>query len=215
MQSTPPLPDWIRHAHVTGYVSAHDLCPDEPRLYGTEDLYGDWNGSVLLLGKDWGPSRLLFDRVILGDEQPYRHDPDLKANVRLRQLADPFRDCGLLYGSALGNLLRDDGDVSGRLPNRAEAMAYGVEVTRFTIQRMPALQRIICLGQEAWECASRAIRLEGDWQEYRDGAKPLGRLIAAFHPSARVSNERMQAAWDLLERSLEAPIVDVATARAS
>ena len=49
---TPALPDWIRDADVSGYVAAHQLCVGESRLFGTESLYGDWNGAVLLLAKD-------------------------------------------------------------------------------------------------------------------------------------------------------------------
>ena len=54
MCSTPPLPNWITEADVPGYVAAHRLCPGEPRLFGTESLYGDWGavGAVPLLACD-------------------------------------------------------------------------------------------------------------------------------------------------------------------
>jgi hypothetical protein len=195
---TPPLPDWIRHAQVPGYTTAHQLCPDEPRLFGTESLYGDWAGSVLLLAKDFGPSRILRARLAAGDPRPYRHEPGMLANVRLRELAAPVEELGLLYGSALANLLRDDGRVSGALPNREQALAYGAQVARFTVERMPALRWIVCLGLEAWECSRSALGLEGDWRAHRDSGEPLGPLVAAFHPSARVSRERMERPWEAL-----------------
>jgi hypothetical protein len=198
---TPPLPDWIRHAQVPGYTTAHQLCPDDTRLFGTESLYGDWGGQVLLLAKDFGPSRILRARIVGGDPRPYRHEPGMLANVRLRELAAPAEGLGLLYGSALANLLRDDGRVSGALPNREQALAYGAQVARFVVERMPALRRVVCLGLEAWEVACAALGLEGDWRAHRDSGEPLGPLVAAFHPSARVARERMEGPWSALRRA--------------
>lgn len=198
--ATPQLPDWICRARVAGYVPAHELIPGEPRLYGTESLYGDWNGRVLLLAKDFGPSRILGKRIADRDPRPYRHESKMLANVRLQQLAAPFEHLGLLYGSALANLLRDDGRVSGTLPNRTEALAYGAHVLAFVIERLPRLEWIVCLGGEAWECACSATVRAGEWRSHRDDGKSLGNLIAAFHPSARVSWERMRQPWDVLAR---------------
>jgi hypothetical protein len=184
---TPPLPGWIREASVPGYENAHQLCPGEPRLYGTESLFGDWGGKVLLLAKDFGPSSIVRGRIAAGDPRPYRHEPRMRANRRLVQMAEPIQHLGLLYGSALANLLRADGRVSGTLPNRTAAMAHGVAVLRWVLGQMPALRRVVCLGAEAWECGCAAIGLVGDWREHRESGEPLGPLVAAYHPSARVS----------------------------
>jgi hypothetical protein len=119
----------------------------------------------------------------------------MRANRVLQQLAKPLEASGLLYGSALANLLRDDGRVSGALPNRAAALAYGTEVLRFVLEHMPRLQRIVCMGADAWECACKAMGLVGSWEAHRDSAEQLGPLVAAYHPSARVSRERMRWAW--------------------
>jgi hypothetical protein len=170
---------------------------------------------VLLLAKDFGPSRILRARIAAGDPRPYRHDPGMRANVRLCELASPVEHLGLLYGSALANLLRDDGRVSGALPNRDGALAYGVEVARFVVERMPALRWVVCLGLEAWECACVALGLEGDWRAHRDSGEPLGPLVAAFHPSARVSRERMGRPWEVLALAgARAGIEDVRARRA-
>lgn len=195
------LEAWIRHAEVPGYATAHRLCPGETRLFGTESLYGDWAGDVLLLAKDFGPSRILRERIAAGDPRPYRHEPGMRANLRLRELASPVEHLGLLYGSALANLLRDDGHVSGALPNREEALAYGVHVARFVVERMSALRWVVCLGLEAWECACGALGLEGDWRAHRDSGEPLGPLVAAFHSSARVARGRMEGPWEALLRA--------------
>jgi len=122
------------------------------------------------------------------------------ANRRLRELAAPVIARGLLYGSALANLLREDGVVSGALPNREEALVYGARVLGFVFEGMPALRWVACLGLEAWDCACSALKLDGDWRAHRDSGAPLGPLIAAFHPSARVSTARMAAPWEALVR---------------
>jgi len=198
MIATPPLPTWIREARVPDYVTAHALCPQETRLYGTESLYGDWSGQVLLLAKDFAPSQLLRQRIDAGDARPYRHEPSWRTNKRLRRFAHLHQKQGTLYGSALANLLRDDGERSGELPHREEAMEYGTRVLRSVVERMPRLCWIMCLGQDAWECACREANVEGAWREHRDRGLPLGRLIAAFHPAARVSKERMERPWQIL-----------------
>jgi hypothetical protein len=72
VHATPVLPTWITEAHVPGYVAAQRLCPGEPRLFGTESLYGDWGGAVQLLAKDFGPTRIVHDRLAAGEPRPYR-----------------------------------------------------------------------------------------------------------------------------------------------
>ncbi len=60
---TPPLPSWIREANVHGYTNLFALLSDESRLFGTEYLYGDWNGRALLLAKDFACSRVVRERI--------------------------------------------------------------------------------------------------------------------------------------------------------
>jgi hypothetical protein len=69
-KSTPLLSDWIRHAKVAGYVTAHELLPTETALFGTETLYGDWSGQTLLLAKDFAPSIFVRERIAQGDGGP-------------------------------------------------------------------------------------------------------------------------------------------------
>jgi uracil-DNA glycosylase len=78
-------------------------------------------------------------------------------------------------------------------------MSYGTRVLTFVVEHMPALERIVCLGQESWECATAALGLSGDWQQHRDSGSRLGPLVAAFHPAARVSTVRIEAAWRALD----------------
>jgi len=140
---TPPLPDWVTQFRLPGYVNIYELVPQETRLFGTESLYGDWNARVLLLAKDFACSNLLHQRIAARDLRPYRHEPTLRTNRALRRLADPLctapdaEHCGLLYGSALASLCRDDGNMSGALPNRAAAIEFGSRALEFTLENMP------------------------------------------------------------------------------
>jgi hypothetical protein len=70
---------------------------------------------------------------------------------------------------------------------------------------MPNLQSIVCLGREAWECACRASGLDGDWLDHRESGTPLGQLIAAYDPAARVGREAAHRAWETLAVSLARP----------
>lgn len=79
-------------------------------------------------------------------------------------------------------------------------MAYGVGVVRFVLEHMPARRWIVCLGREAWEVATAALGVEGDRRAHRDAGEPLGPLVAAFHPSARVATEAMARPWSSLRR---------------
>ncbi len=203
---TPPLPESITGFRLDGYTNVYELCPGETRLYGTEDLFGDWNGRVLLVAKDFACSSLIRDRIDAGDPRPYRHEPKLVTNRRLLKLAAPLRTgespetCGLLYGSALASLCRDDDKMSGTLPNRTEAMRFGEHTLAFTIGHMPNLQAIVCMGDEAWRCASGVLKVRTSWADARDGGGEVraGRIgvFAAYHPAARVSKAGMQRPWE-------------------
>lgn len=205
---TPDLPTWIREHEVRSYTNVFALLPEETCLFGTEDLYGDWDGRVLLLAKDFACSQLVRARIEQGDPRPYRHEPTLRTNIALRRYADPLRSgptpltCGLLYGSALACLLRDDGEMSGALPSRNEAIAFGTRVVSFVVEHMPNLEVIVCLGEEAWQCTVGSFNIDMRWQTARDLRKPVRAgditAVAAYHPAARVSHDKAQRPWELV-----------------
>ncbi|MEO0513276.1 MAG: hypothetical protein AAF108_10335 [Planctomycetota bacterium] len=211
---TPSIPEWVRSFRLQGYRSAYELCPSEPRLFGTESLYGDWNAHTLLLAKDFGAASLVTRRLEQGDPRPYRHDPSLKTNRVLQRYVDPrtrspnHASCGFLYGSALACLLRDDEKMSGSLPNRAAALAFGADVFRFVRMNLPHLRRVMCLGREAWEVTASAEGLEAGWSAARDAGTTVisGGLVfvASYHPAARVSREAMDRPWQLAQGTLTA-----------
>ena len=212
---TPHLPTWIREHRVRGYTNVFALLPEETRLFGTEDLYGDWDGHVLLFAKDFACSQLVRARIEQGDPRPYRHEPTLRTNIALRRYADPLRSgptpltCGLLYGSALACLLRDDGEMSGALPSRKEAIAFGTRVVSFVVEHMPNLEVIVCLGQEAWQCTMGSFNTNGSWQTTRDSRKSVHigiiAMIAAYHPAARISHDTADGPWELVRDALSGP----------
>lgn len=203
---TPSIPEQIRGFQLDGYENVFSLISDETRLFGTESMYGDWSGHTLLLAKDFYPSSFVRDRIAAGHPRPYSHNPDAPTNQHLHRLvepltrsADPDR-CGFLYGSALACLLRADGRKSGTLPAEDQALDFGADALRFVIENMPALKTIVCMGEQAWDCAGRVFGLRRAFRDQRDSgtavvAGPLA-LIAAFHPGARVSTERKLRAWE-------------------
>ncbi len=209
---TPPLPTWIREQHVHGYTNVFSLLPAETRLFGTESLYGDWNGRALLLAKDFACSKLVHDRIQQGDSRPYRHKPKLVTNTRLRRFADPLtigsepNTCGLLYGSALACLLRDDEEMSGSLPNRKEAMAFGTRVVSFVVEHLPHLQAIVCMGREAWQCTAGALDIDESWSGARDSGQAVDAgdlaVIATYHPAARICREKAEQPWEMVRQIL-------------
>jgi len=162
-------------------------------------------GRVLLLAKDFAPSSYLRDRLERRVTRPYSHDPKLRTNIRLRRFASPFEEFGLLYGSAAGNLRREDGSWSGALPNEAEAREHGVRILRdFVLPNMREDTLIMCLGEDAWRFACGATNQMGDWRTHRDLQIPLGNMIGAYHP-ARASNANQAGPWQLLARMLSEP----------
>jgi len=208
VRSTPIIPSWIRDYRHAAYTNVYERIPDERCLYGTEDLFGDWEGETLFLAKDWGPSCILDDRISRSDSRPFRHDPKRITNKRLVELASSLSG-GKLYGSALAGLLRNDGKQSGMLPSLNDPclQRHLIRLLRWTFDQMSCLRMVVCLGQEGWDTAMRAAGTPehaGKYAQYRDTCQPVLftwnqrtiRAISVYHPAARVSRERMRQAWN-------------------
>ena len=215
MRGTPAIPAWIRAYRSRSYTNIYQLCPDETRLFGTESLYGDWDADLLLLAKDFAPSRLVRQRLAAGEERPYHHTdwhvnargPGARTNRALYRLAERI-GCRKLYGSALVGLLRDDEKVSGALADAAAITPFVCEALRFTIGQMPNLRAIACLGADAWQWATRTFGHVGaDWREHRDARRPLQAdrltLFALPHPSRTPGGTaRVEGDWDAIARAM-------------
>ncbi len=209
MRPTPPIPNWIRDFRTRAYTNIYELCPNEPRLYGTESLYGDWDAPVLLLAKDFAPCTLVDERILKQDPRPFRHKCKMKTNVMLQQYTASL-NCPLLYGSALAGLLRNDGKVRGALPDRAAVMPYARDVLRFTMSQMPNLVTIACLGADAWSCATQALEIKNaDWKTHRIERRAINvgtiNLVALAHPSTFPGGRAtVEGDWQAMSQRLAA-----------
>jgi hypothetical protein len=219
MTQTPDLRPCIRNFRTSAYTSIFEICPDETRLYGTESLYGDWDGELLLLAKDFAPSKFVKDRKHAGCTRPYHHTDWAAApkavgaptNRNLWELSSPLA-CGKLYGSILACLLRDDGNTSGPLPDRQAIDKFVCETLRWTIGHMRNLRAVACVGEDAWHWAAKCFgHAGGDWSDHRDNHRPLnlgGWQLFALHHTSRFSHGGRRArqedwAWMAREAGIE------------
>lgn len=211
----PVIPSWLRvNPSPTRYTSIYELCPNETRVYGTESLYGDWNGRLLVLAKDFAPRTVVESRMAL-DARPYRagcpcKDRELRmgqrTNLRLVRFARRI-EAGILYGSVLGGLLRNDGETSGALPAPSAIEPYAQKLVRFTIAQMPSVEVVACLGVEAWLATLAGLNVErterkrvpADRQPLLVGGLAL---FAMRHPS-RGANADHEADWAAVDQHLQ------------
>jgi hypothetical protein len=211
----PKVPDWIRkHVPPTGWTNVFSLVPSNERLYGTETLFGDWDGKTLLLAKDGAPTEVIRALRDKGDPQPWRHAQrergdagGYKTNESLAAAAARLPG-GKLYGSATANLLCDDPGWSRSLPGfySGPLHDYLKRVLTWVIETMPNLERIACLGRESWFLTSVTLgrpELSQEFASYRTSCQPMVGLcgrkkisaFALFHPAARVSDSAKLACW--------------------
>jgi len=178
-----------------------ELCPNETRLYGTESFYGDWDGELLLLAKDFAPASLVRERLSRGDPRPYHHtDWQLEpmrttgatTNKKLFGYAEKI-EAGKLYGSVLAGLLRNDGKTRGSLPHFQELGLYIGEVLKFTLENMPNLRVIAFLGGDAWAC-SELVRRQVKAKDIKS--------LKMGHPSASITTVQFEKEWHMVRQNL-------------
>ena len=181
--TTPPIPSWIKELRVPGYRNIYEYELGQQNLYGTETLFGDWSGELLLLAKQFAPSTYVEDRIQANELTPYHHKPSLPTNKHLRELVAGYGG-GVLYASACF-FLRDDGEWSGSLPNKAQVLTASRPIFEFTLEHMPNLRTVACLGKDAWEFA---VGEDNGWREHMEARIPLildGRVFFAHaHPGS-------------------------------
>ena len=179
--TTPPIPSWIKDLRVTGYRNIYEYELGQRNLYGTETLYGDWSGDLLLLAKDFAPSNYVENRIQAHEPIPYHHKPTMRTNDHLLKLVAGYGR-GILYASACF-LMRDDGEWSGTLPNKPQVLTASRPIIEFTMEHMPNLRAVACLGKDAWEFAHGE---DNGWREHMEARTPFvldGRLFFALaHP---------------------------------
>ncbi len=166
---------------MRGYRNIYEYALGQQNLYGTETLFGEWSGALLLLAKDFAPSKYVEDRIRAQELVPYHHKPSLPTNGHLRELLKGYNG-RILYASACF-FLRDDGKWSGPLPNKQEALDRSRPIFDFTIEHMSNLRAVACLGKEAWEFA---VEAGTGWREHMEARRPVIRngrkFFALAHP---------------------------------
>lgn len=165
--TTPTIPSWIRSFAHPGYVNVYSLegLHNEPKLFCTETLLGDWDAPTLLLAKDAAPAHVIRARVEQGESNPWRHgmrgrDPmGYQTNERVKELAQHFVG-PKLYGSALAHMLKEDAQTSGSLTDFLSGPLHNHlnRVLEFVVQNMRNLGAVVCLGNEAYGLVSSCSR---------------------------------------------------------
>jgi hypothetical protein len=197
MSCTPEVPSSIRDICHDGFrnvfeypLRGRDPFPDHtrPNLWGTETLGGDWNGTLLIVLKDFAPTEDLENRSDGG--ALYSHRPDFPTNTNLVSflrssgvnidLCGKARtSCGLLIASASFLLRIGSGESRSGPPIPASVLEASWPALEFTICKMPKLTDIALCGVEAFNtfrdngklAANRLDAQENrqfvDWRKYR------------------------------------------------
>ncbi len=180
---TPEIPPWMRTLEHSGYRNIFSFELGNYNLFGTETLCGDWDGDLLIVAQDFAPASFIPARIDAKDPFPYRHEPSFPTNKFLVDLlkrsdrpvaisGEGHLECGALYVSA-SFLLRDDGKVSGALPDWKHASRHASKVLSFVIERMPKLEKIACLGEPAFNALAEMARFHGTWRQTITAGNPF------------------------------------------
>jgi hypothetical protein len=229
MKGQPPVPNWIRQFSYANWTNVFQLAPKNRSLYPValseswKPHFNDWTGKVLFLAKDGCPTRVIRDRVVLDDAQPWRYgqrelgdEMGWKTNERLFRFASAIPG-GKLYGSAAANMLYDDDRSSRSLTGfyGGPLHDYLRKVLSWVLESMPQVEWVACLGDEAWflTCTILGNRAAAkSFKQYRDSNTPirgsLAKTINAFplyHPAARVSHHLMEQGRRAFEQHLLNP----------
>ncbi|WP_443749346.1 hypothetical protein [Asticcacaulis solisilvae] len=202
-----PVPSWIKALRAPGYKNIFELGIDPPTIFGTEHLFGDWNGDLLLLAQDFAPAeevRALVQRG-LPAEKVYRHndgDGRFKTGYRTNSRLVKFlgydksalsghraTTSGILYGSACFFL--KEGETSDALKGFSKgrpAFDGSAAVLKYVVSNMKNLKTVVCLGGTAHQMVQST------------GIARSVPTYAVPHPS-RGADITHQTAWkDILER---------------
>src|SRR6185312_12826283 len=111
---TPAVPEKIKNIRLDGYRNIFEYesnpfpDPNHPNLWGTETLFGDWDGRLLIVLKDFSSTETLKNRP---DGRPlYSHAPKILTNRNLISILNSTQfgfltqrkntSCEMLYISA-------------------------------------------------------------------------------------------------------------------
>lgn len=175
-RTTPAIPSEIRAFRAQPhYTSIFEIYPHEGRLYGTEDLYGDWSSPLLIMAKDAGSSGNFLPASKGGKGWAWVHNPARPTNRNLKPLADSL-PIPKLYASFLGPLLRNDDRESGDLYLDESIRSFVRRLFYWTVAQMDAVETVAVLGKESWTELMLAIgrtRESAAWKSFHLRGNPL------------------------------------------
>lgn len=208
-----PLPHWITSYRRSPYTNIYEICPQEPFLFGTESLYGDWNAELLILGQEVGPADAFVALRDSGHAHPYAHREFRPGSPRYEPTAGRggagtnetvFRlaehlPCAKLYGSAMIGLCRPGATYHGNLPSPGLVREHCVRVLAWVMNpaQMPRLRAAMCLGSLAQDWVSRALRDRS--------IGPALRTFSTPHPAAHAQAgkyHRVVSTWEYMAREM-------------
>lgn len=181
--TTPKVPQEIKELRCDGYRNIFEYDATIKNLFGTETLFGDWSGDLLVVAKDWGPYSVIEKLIQKEDLQPYRYEPSLPTNKRLVEILLEHKErvcidgssnisCGVLYVSACF-FLRAGRKRSGPLLNKQEWMDKSNVVFGFVLGNMPKLTKIACLGEDSFSFVTRYFNITKCWRTCLEERKPI------------------------------------------
>ncbi len=169
------------------------LGAQEQRLYGTESLYGDWQGHTLLLLQDWGHAEYFNSRLMKPNHDPWTHDNEFYTNKVLSMCFGKEGKSGYLYASIAANMLKIGDDKSSELPGKLGIRKYFRDVLSFSTSRdsMPNLRAIILFGDYSkqiafphWKIPVATRSLPQIQLQLPDRNYPIW-LLSTCHPARR------------------------------
>ncbi len=217
----PTIPIIIReHTDCSGWVNVYSIksCCDEPRLFGTESLYGAWNGSLLLLAKEFYCQDWVENPDTARLSRPYSHNPVAPTNTKIVKHIERL---GLqektLYGSAAANLLRPGNNKrGGDLPK--SVVKYGSYVLRWVVSEMANVRVIATLGGDAEKVCLGA----SDHKDALVNADVVGMVqkcklrclvisgkrlwvVSMWHPQSSQTNKDAEKSWNVVGKCEKIP----------
>jgi hypothetical protein len=206
---TPVVPEEIRNIRLDGYKNVFEYAsnpfpdPSHPNLWGTETLFGDWDGKLLIVLKDFSSTETLKSR---SDGRPiYSHGPKIQTNRNLISFLENTKfgfltrqkntSCEMLYISACFLIRRGNG-LSG--PISFDALEKSWNVIDFSISKMQKLTDVVLCGKEAFISFHKFGNLVADRNDVMSGGKFVWwnfqnrkfRVHITYHPGGMGVNGR-------------------------
>jgi len=149
MRYTPKAYDFRAHIAPEGYRNINELgnLSTCDWLHPVQSLYGDWTGRNLILGQDFNCWGNLLDL----DVKELQPDPNFPTNKNLTEIF------GLSFDAIYANLswfIKDGRNASSSLNFTKKVLEANHPIFRVTVESMPNLKRIYCLGSKVFRAVS-------------------------------------------------------------